>query len=171
MKTNATYDKNKNRSISFRVKMSHNFTEPYSYNEEYIDKLNSQSLTNQVEYVVYDEKTFYNVLNEFFDAPKKPLTSKDIHKDFDSPGRVVSDAKVEMIKNYYNGRFKFLKKIHDTLKNVNFSKITHELPFTMKFNIPFELNFFSCEDDDKHENHVSMNDAFIEIEISRIDSN
>lgn len=168
MKTNATHDKNKNRSISFRVKMSHDCTEPYSYNEEYDNLVRHKTYD---EYVVYDEKTFYNVLNEFFDAPKKPLTSKDIHIDFDSPGRVVSDAKVEMIKNYYNGRFKFLKKIHDTLKNVNFNKITHELPFTMKFNIPFELNFFSCEDDDKHENHVSMNDAFIEIEISRIDSN
>ena len=65
-------DKKKNGALSFRVKMYHDFIEPYSYDEDYDNLVRRKSYD---EYVVYDEKTFYDVLDEFLDAPKKKLKS------------------------------------------------------------------------------------------------
>lgn len=150
-------------SLIYRVKFFSDFTEPYSYSED-LDNIVTHKTYD--EYVVHNEKTFYDTLNEFLDAPKKPLTSKDIRKDFDSPNRKISDTKVEAIKTYYNGRYTLSKKIYSTLKKIDFSKITSEQPVILKFNIPFSMNYFSTEDNDPYDEHVKMNAAFIEIEIS-----
>lgn len=154
-----------NDSLMYRIKLFSDFNEPYSYTEDLNNIVTRRSMD---EYIVYDEKTFYDVLDGFLDAPKKKLTSKDIRKDFDAPDRKISDTKVKVIKTYYNGRFKLSEKVYSLLKKVDFSKISHECPLTFKFNIPFELNYFSSEDNDLYDEHVRMNEAFIEIEISRV---
>ena len=164
MKDNEHMKDNETKNLTYRVKMLSDFNEPYMYDK--IDNIVKHKTYD--EYVVHDEKTFYDVLKEFLDAPDKKLTVEDIRKDFDSDRRKLSDVKVDTIRKYYNGRFDLSKKINNELKKVKFNKITHESPVVMKFNIPFELNFFVTDDNDPYEKNVSMNEAFIEIEISQL---
>ena len=42
-------------------------------------------------------------------------------------------------------------------------------PTLLKYGIPFEMNYFSCEDNDPYDKLTKMNDAYIEIEISKED--
>ena len=154
-----------NGALAYKVKLFNDFIKPYAYNE---DASNMVRHKTYEEYVVYNVKTFRDVLSQFLDPPKKKLTTKDIHEDFDSPGRKISDANANCIKRYYNGRYSLMKHIDSELSKVDFSKIERKFPLVMKFNIPLELNFLSMEDDGKYADHVAMNDAFIEIEVSRI---
>ena len=154
----------KKSNIRFKVVLHNDFTEPYSYGED-LDNL-VQHKTHD-EYITSDEKTFYKVLDEFLDAPKKKLTAKDIRKDFDSMNHVLSDEKVEVIRSYYNGRHSLSKKIYSELKKIDFSKIGIDFPVVMKYSIPFHLNYFTCEDNDPYDAAVKMNDAHIYIEISK----
>ena len=151
-------------NIKFKVMLYNDFTEPYSYGDD-LDKCVCHRETN--EYTAYDEKTFYKVLDDFLDAPKKKLTAKDIRKDFDDIRRKLSDEKVEVIRTYYNGRYDLSKKIHSKLDKIDFSKIDIDFPVVMKFNIPFHMNYFTCEDNDPYDAAVKMNDAYLYIEISK----
>ena len=154
----------KTNRLEYKIKLSNDFTEPYMYGSD-LSNIAIHRTTD--EYVVYNEKTFYDALDEFLDAPKSKLSEKDIHKDFDSKNCILSDAKAEVIKEYYNGRYELSKKIYAKLKKIDFSKIDPYFPIVMKFKIPFHMNFFSCEDNDPYDKCIKMNDAYIEIEISK----
>lgn len=156
--------KKTNENIKFKVLLCNDFTGPYSYGED-LNKCVRHRDTN--EYTAYDEKTFYKVLDDFLDAPKKKLSAKDIRKDFDDIKRKLSDEKVEVIRTYYNGRYDLSKKIYSKLNKIDFSKIDIDFPVVMKFNIPFHLNYFSYEDNDPYDAAVKMNDAHLYIEISK----
>ena len=164
-----TRKKNEARSgkLAYRVKLLSDFTEPYSYDKDFDNIIRRKNIDDQT---VYDEKTFYDVLDGCLDAPKKKLTSADIHRDFDAPSRKVPEDKVEAIKTYYNGRYDLAKKIYKILGKEDFNKIEADHPFILKFNIPFELNYFTTEEDNGYDKAVSMSEAYIEIEISRSNS-
>lgn len=156
---------NNERKILYTIKMFHDFTEPYLYTEDIENIIRHK---NSDEYATCDKDTFHKILDEFLDAPKKKLTDKDIHHDFDSHNHILSDNKVNAIKTYYNGRYELSKKIYHKIKTIDENKIEYNCPIVLKFKIPFELNYFSCEDNDEYDNAVKMNDAGIEIEIARI---
>ena len=128
--------KNNNiEDIEYKVRMYHDFTEPYTFDEDLDNIVTHRSYD---EYVVHNKKTFYDVLDQFLDAPKKKLTEADIRKDFDAPSRKLSDTKVKVIQAYYNGRLELSKHIYAKLKKIDLSDITYEYPVVMKFKIPFE---------------------------------
>ena len=156
--------KNTHNNIIFKVSLHNDFTEPYSYGED-LDKIVRHTETN--EYVAYDEKTFYKILDDFLDAPKKKLSIEDVQKDFDVMKQKLSNEKIEVIRTYYNGRYDLSKQIYLKLKSVDFSKINANVPVVMKFSIPFHLNYFTCEENDPYDSAIKMNDAFLYIEISK----
>ena len=152
----------KETNIKYRVKLHNDFIRPYCSD--------NNSLCNHInidEYVVEDAEVFKTILNDFLDAPKRKLTEKDIRKDFDDENRRLSSDKVKTIMEYYNGRYDLMKKINDSLSKIDISNIKVNFPIMMKFNIPFEQNYFSC-DNDPIDAMIKQNDAYIEIEISKI---
>lgn len=155
--------KEKNNKIQYSVTLANDFIEPYFYEKEDNIYRKRTIETN----ITTDEKTFYAILDGILDAPKKKLSNKDIHKDFDvnrkSP---ISEDKVETIKRYYNGRHDLSKEMYAKLKKIDFSKIDENHPYVLKYNIPFELNYFSCDESNEYDSRVKMIDAYILIEIS-----
>ena len=155
--------------MTYRVKLFNDFTEPYwtsndPENSSLVDYKNSE------EYVAYDEETFKNILYGFIDAPKKKLTDKEIRRDFDeNHDPKMSDDAVNMIKAYYNGRLELKKKIDADLAKFDMHKIKKNFPVMLKYKIPFEMNHFSCDDNDPCSKLTKMNDAYIEIEISNME--
>ena len=150
-----------------RVKLYNDFTEPYWLSE----KNSKDSLARHIcmdEYSTYDTDVFNNVLDGFLDAPKKKMTKKDVIEDFGShqDSHKLSDSRVDAILAYYNGRLD-LKKVVDTEVKNAMSKAKPDFPVVLKYNIPFKMNFFSSEDDDPHEKLTTMNNSYIEIEVSK----
>lgn len=153
----------------YRVKLFNDFTEPYW---ESNDPEKSPIVVHTCidEYVAYDEDAFKKILADFIDAPKKKLTEKEIRKDFDeNRNPTLSSGRVEVIKKYYNGRFDLKKKVDADLSKVDIKKMKPEFPVVLKYKIPFEMNYFSCDDNDPCDRLTKMNDAYIEIEISKVD--
>lgn len=151
----------------YRVKLHNDFTEPY-WARDNVEDSSIITHVNVDEYVTYDSKVFRDILDCFLDAPKKKLTSKDIHKDFDENcSRPLPDSKVNAIKTYYNGRLELKKKVDAALAKVDEDKLEAGFPAVFKYCIPFEMNYFSCIDDDSCDKLTKQNDAYIEIEISR----
>ena len=147
--------------MQYRVKLHNDFTEPY-----YSDVKSLCKHISNDEYVVEDLKLFKTILNDLLDSPKKKLTEKDIRKDFDDENRRLPDIKVKTIMEYYNGRYSLMKKINDALDKIDVNKMKMNFPVMMKFNIPFEQNYFSC-DNDPIDTMTKQNDAYIEIEIAK----
>lgn len=151
----------------YRVKLYNNFTEPYWKMNE-LKKSPIVDHMNVDEYVTYDEAAFKDILDDFLDAPKKKLTEKEIRKDFDeNRDPKLSESRVEVIKRYYNGRFDLRKKIYDDLNDIDVKRMKVGFPKMLKYGIPFEMNYFSCEDNDLCDKLTKLNDAYIEIEISK----
>lgn len=155
--------------IKYRVKLYNDFTEPYWAR----DNIQDSPIVSHVsvdEYVAYDKEVFRDILGDFLDAPKKNLTEKDIRKDFDENRNPrLSNEKVNVIKAYYNGRLALKKKVDAALAKVDEKKLKKDFPVILKYGIPFEMNYFSCEDDDPVDKLTKQNEAYIEIEISRED--
>lgn len=154
---------NKSSTVTmFRVKQHNDFTEPYMYRNAPDSICISRNTT---EYVVEGNETlFRQIVEDLLDAPKQPLTAEDVRKDFDSDRRKLPDSKIKAIIDYYNGRLAILKKVVAHLDAIDFKKDLVEDPIVMKFNVPFEQNYFSCEDD-YADKAIKQNDAYIEIEI------
>lgn len=150
--------------LLYKVELYNDFTEPYSYGGDL-----SQIVTHRThdEYIAHDFKTFCDVLDEFLDAPKKRLTDKDIRKDFDNAKRKLSNERVKVIKQYYNGRYDLANKVYASIAMAGLDHIEPGFPVVMKFNIPFHMNFFTCEDNDPYDKAVKMNDAYVSIEICK----
>ena len=152
--------------IKYRVKLHNDFTEPY-WAQDNVESSPAVSHICIDEYVTYDKKVFKDILDGFLDAPKKPLTEKDIRKDFDeNRDTKLSAEKVNVIKAYYNGRLALKKKIDAALAKVDEKKLKKDFPVVLKYGIPFEMNYFSCTDNDPCDKLTQQNEAYIEIEIS-----
>lgn len=152
--------------IKYRVKLHNDFDAPYWKNDDLSKMAKHLSID---EYITYDEDVFNDILVDFIDAPKKKLTSEDVQKDFgENRTTKISEKCIDAIKAYYNGRFELKKRVDSMLKKINIDKIDEATPVMMKFNIPFELNHFSCEDDDLYDKLTKQLEAYIEIEISRV---
>lgn len=153
----------------YRVKLFNDFTEPYWARDNIEDSPIVQH--NSVEeYIVYDYNVFKDILDGFLDAPKKKLTEKDIRKDFDeNREHKLSSSRIEAIKAYYNGRLTLKKKVDADLAKIDVKNLKKGFPVELKYNIPFEMNYFSCEDNDPCDRLTQMNDSYIEIEISKED--
>ena len=163
MKRNETQNEHSAKKLEYRVKLFNDFTEPFAYGED-LDKIVNHITYDA--YVAYDYSTFCKALDEFLDAPSKKMTVADVRKDFDTSGRTLSKDKVKVIQSYYNGRYDLSKKIYKELAlKFDPESVDEEHPWKRKFNIPFHMNFFTCEDNDPYDSAVKMNDAFIEIEI------
>lgn len=151
----------------YRIKLYNDFTEPYWK----VDNPETSPIVNHKlvdEYVTYNENAFRSILDDFIDAPNKKLTDKDIRKDFDENRKNrMSDNKVCEIKRYYNGRYDLKKKICNDLSKNDAKYIKIGFPVILKYCIPFEMNYYSCEDNDPCDKLTKMNDAYIEIEISK----
>ena len=153
----------------YREKLHNDFTEPYW---AYDNVENSPAVSHICidEYVTYDKNVFMDILDGFLDAPKKALTEKDIRKDFDeNRDSRLSAEKVNVIKAYYNGRLALKKKVDAALAKVDEKKLKKDFPVVLKYGIPFEMNYFSCTDDDPCDKLTRQNEAYIEIEISTED--
>ena len=153
----------------YRLKQLNDFTEPYWAldNDE-----NSPIVThrNIDEYECYDYDIFMRMLEECLDAPKKKLTEKEIRQDFDTNREPkLSASRVEAIKAYYNGRLELKKKVCEDIAKIDIKKMKKGFPILLKYGIPFEMNYFSCIDNDPHDKLTKMNNAYIEIEISKED--
>ena len=158
--------KKKEMKTKYKVKLFNNFTEPYWTSD---DPEKSPITMHKCidEYVAYDEKVFRDILDGFLDAPKKALTEKDIRKDFDINREPrLSSSRVEAIKTYYNGRLALKKKVDADLAKIDVKKLKVGFPKMLKYNIPFEMNYFSCEDNDPCDKLTKMTESYIEIEIS-----
>ena len=153
----------------YRVKLHNDFAEPYWAS----DNAESSPIVDHIcidEYVCYDYDVFKDILDGFLDAPKKKLTEKEIRQDFDEHREPkLSANKVEAIKTYYNGRHDLKKKVYADLAKVDVKKIKKDFPIVLKYGIPFKMNYFSCIDDDPCDSRTIQNDAFIEIEVSKVD--
>ena len=154
--------------IKYRIKLLNDFEEPY-WASDNVQDAPSVIHRNMDEYIVYDEKVFRSILDEFLDAPKKKLTEKEVRKDFDDEMRVhrLSKERVNAIMAYYNGRLALKNKVYSDLANIDTKKMKKDFPVVLKYCIPFEMNYFSCEDNDPCDKLTKMNDAFIEVEVSR----
>lgn len=151
----------------YRVKLFNDFTEPYWTSD---DPENGPIVTHKCidEYEMDNEKAFRDVLDGFLDAPNKPLTEKDIRKDFDENREPrLSSSRVEVIKRYYNGRLALKKQVYADLAKIDMKKMKIGFPKMLKYNISFEMNYFSCEDNDPCDTLTKMNESYIEIEISK----
>lgn len=153
--------------IKYRVKLFNDFTEPYLERDN-VEECPRVEHKNIEEYTTYDKNAFRKILDEFLDAPNKKLTEKEIRKDFDvNRDLKLSATRIEVIKAYYNGRFDLKKKVDADLAKVDVKKMKKGFPTLLKYGIPFEMNYFSCEDNDPYDKRTKMNDAYIEIEISK----
>ena len=154
------------KNIRYRVKLHNDFTEPYwkSDGVEHSPVVQHKSID---EYVAYDEAVFRSVLDDFLDAPDKKLSDKDVQRDFSSSrGTPLSRSRVDAIKAYYNGRLALKKKVHADLAKVDVKKLKAGFPVMLKYCIPREMNYFSCDDNDPYDAMTTLNDAYIEIELS-----
>lgn len=152
----------KNLKTKYRVKLYSNFTEPYWFDENpIVDHILSD------EFMLYDYIIFRKIVDDFIDAPNEKMTDKDVRKQFDDAKRKLSDTKVKVIKTYYNGRFELKKRIDADLAKVDIKKIKKDFPVILKYGIPFEMNYFSMEDNDPNDSKTRLNDGYIEIEISK----
>ena len=155
--------------IKYRVKLFNDFTEPY-WERDNAEESPEVEHKNIEEYTTYDKNAFRQILDGFLDAPNKKLTEKDIRKDFDvNRDPKLSATRIGVIKAYYNGRFDLKKKVDADLAKVDVKKMKKGFPTLLKYGIPFEMNYFSCEDNDPYDKLTKMNDAYIEIEISKED--
>lgn len=155
--------------MKYRVKLYNDFTEPY-WARDNVEECPVVEHKSVEEYVAYDKLTFEKILEDLVDAPKKKLTDEEVRKDFDTSYQPkLSDSRVEVIKAYYNGRLKLKKKIDSDLAKVGIDKMKKGFPAMLKYNIPFEMNYFSCDEDDPCDKLTKMNDSYIEIEISKED--
>lgn len=153
----------------YRVKLFNDFTEPY-WERDNVEECPEVEHKNVDEYSTYDESAFRRILDDFLDAPEKKLTEKDIRADFDvNRMPKLSATRIEVIKAYYNGRLDLKKKIDADLAKIDAKKMKKGFPTLLKYGIPFEMNYFSCEDNDPCDRLTKMNDAYIEIEISKED--
>ena len=152
----------KKLKTKYRVKLYSNFTEPYWFDENpIVDHILSD------EFMLYDYTMFRKIVDDFIDAPAEKMTDKDVRKQFDDMNRKLSNAKVKVIKTYYNRRFELKKRIDSDLAKVNIKKIEKDFPVVLKYGIPFEMNYFSTEDNDPNDSKTNLNDGYIEIEISK----
>ena len=151
------------KNIKYRVKLNNVFDEPYWQNDDLEKIVNHTSVD---EYVTYNEGIFKAILDDFLDAPKKKLTADDIRKDFDDAHRPLSNGRIKVIAAYYNGRLALKKKIYAALKKIDVESIDKYSVVLLKFNIPFEMNYFSCEDNDPCDAATKQLESYIEIEIS-----
>lgn len=159
------YKERKQMKIKYRVKLFNDFTEPYwmSDNPETSPIVKHRCID---EYICDDDKVFKQVIDDFLDAPKKKLTEKDIRHDFDeNRGHMLSDNKVKAIQIYYNGRLSLKKKVYADLAKIKASRMKAGSPVVLKYSIPFEMNYFSCNDNDPCDKLTKMNDSYIEIEV------
>jgi len=153
----------------YRVKLFNDFVEPY-WASDCPEKSSIVQHRNIEEYVAHDEKIFKQILDGFLDAPKKKLTEKEIRKDFDTNREPkLSDTRVNVIKAYYNGRLELKKRVDADLAKIDVKKMKKGFPTMLKYSIPFEMNYFSCEDNDPCDKMTKMVDSYIEIEISKED--
>ena len=155
--------------MKYRVKLFNDFSEPYWMS----DDPSRSPVVNHVcsdEYVTYDEFTFKKILADFIDAPNKKLTDKEIRNDFDTNrDPKLSNSRIEVIKKYYNGRYALKKRIDSDLAKIDVKKMKPEFPIVLKYKISFEMNYFSCNDNDPCDKLTHMNDSYIEIEILKVD--
>ena len=150
--------------LKYRIKKLDDFTEPYCKSD-----FKNNQLVDHVcydEYETYDKDIFYSILNDFIDAPKKKLTQNDVKRDFESSEQTLSENSINKILTYYNGRFDLSKKINNDIKKA-IKNVKMNFPVVLKYDIPFEMNYFSCADDE-YDSNVSMNKAYIEIELSYV---
>lgn len=155
--------------IKYRAKLFNDFTEPY-WERDNVEECPRVEHKNIEEYTTYDKNAFRQILDGFLDAPNKKLTEKDIRADFDvNRDPKLSATRIEVIKAYYNGRLDLKKKVDADLAKIDAKKMKKGFPTLLKYGIPFEMNYFSCEDNDPCDRLTKMNDAYIEIEISKED--
>ena len=159
---------NERPSMKYKITVYNDFIEPYTCSTNPKVSAVCNHISNEI-YETYSKDVFNELLYGFIDAPKSLLTSDDIRKDFDSIDRQLSDTRVDAIAKYYNGRYELKKNIDATLNEIDISKLESNHTMSFKFNIPFELNFFSCEDNDPIEAQTKQNWAFILIDITKED--
>ena len=150
--------------LKYRIKKFDDFTLPYWKSD-----FKNDQLVNHVyydEYETYDKDIFYSILNDFIDAPKKKLTKNDVKHDFESSEQTLSENNINKILTYYNGRFDLSKKINNDIKKA-IKNVKMNFPIVLKYNISFEMNYFSYADDE-YDSNISMNKAYIEIELSYV---
>ena len=155
-------------TTTYRIKVHNDFSEPYWAS----DNPEKSPIVNHVNYEEYavdnDKQAFKKIIDDTLDAPNKPLTEKDVRQDFDvNREQKMSNACVDAVKKYYNGRLKLKKKISTDLDKIDLSKLSKSSSIKLKYNVPFEMNYFSCIDNDPCNGLVKMNCAFIEIEVSK----
>lgn len=156
-------------TITYRIRVHNDFSEPYWGTTGSPEK---SPIVNHVNYEEYsvdnDKQAFKKIIDDTLDAPKKPLTEKNVRQDFDANReQKMSNACVDAVKKYYNGRLKLKKKIITDLGKIDLSKLSKSSSIKLKYNVPFEMNYFSCIDNDPCNGLVKMNCAFIEIEVSK----
>ena len=151
----------------YKVKLMNDFTEPYWSANINKDKYIVRH-KNFDEYIAYDKDVLKTIVEDLVDAPKNMLTEEDIRKDFDNNRNPKMPAsKIEAIMVYYNGRFELKKKIDSDLAKIDVKNLLPEYPVVLKYNIPFKMNYFSCDENDPYDVLTKMNDAYLIIEISK----
>ena len=154
-------DTSKTYITQFKITLYNDFNEPcycstYKNNVRHI--MTDQYLTTSVEQCL-------DIIRNFIDPPDHKLTLKDIHNEFDiSNDKHISDSVAKSIQYYYNGRLKLFKQIVNDFKLALKGLKT---PKIIRYDIPFALNYFSCEPDNDNAN-TSQVTAYIEIEMTYI---
>lgn len=152
-------------NMKYKITQFNDFVEPYSENRkgEYGPTVEHRSVD---EYETADFETFKKIIADITDAPAKEMTIEDVRRDFETLDVVkLSDASVKSIMVYYNDRLKLKTKIEADLATVDMSGIGKTVE--LKYQIPFEMNYFSCEDPDDYRKRIKMVDAYIKIEVSK----
>lgn len=145
---------------TYKIRLENDWTEPLWNDEKEICRHRLHD-----EYVVNSKNACVTVVDDFLDAPKKKLTEKDVRADFEGHGCKLSDARVQQIMDYYNGRLALRKKLMSKLDKINESKVDDNEPVVLKFKIPFKMNFFTCEDDDSYEKRTKLNYSAITVTV------
>lgn len=154
-------------NVKYKITQFNDFIEPYSESRkgEYGPTVEHRSVD---EYETTDLEAFKKIIADITDAPAKEMTIEDVRRDFETSDVVkLSDASVKSIMVYYNDRLKLKAKIEADLAAVDISNINIGKQVELKYQIPFEMNYFSCEDSDDYRKHIKMVDAYIKIEISK----
>ena len=156
-------------TTTYRIRVHNDFSEPYWGTTGHLEKSPIVNHVSCEEYSVdNDKQAFKKIIDDMLDAPKKQLTEKDVRQDFDANReQKMSSACVDAVKKYYNGRLKLKKKIITDLDKIDLSKLSKSSSIKLKYDVPFEMNYFSCIDNDPCSDLVKMNCAFIEIEVSK----
>lgn len=145
--------------MKYKVTLCNRFKERYYLANEIDDRRKPMCVHESCEsYAVDTLELCKDVIRDFLDAPVAKMTLEQVKNEFEDPrAGAIPEDKLIAIQDYYNGRLDMQNQIFEEI-----DKISGSQEMSLKFDIPFKYNYFSCYSDDDKD--VEQEEAYIKIE-------